>query len=146
MKEVTIVSSLFNIKREGMDGRTWEEYLQWFDITLKLKCPMVLFVTEDLVSFIEERRKNIPTEIIVQSVNDIPYQYLADKIEVVINSDEYKNKILDPERIECQHSMYSIVQYSKFKWIKQAIEENPFNSKFFFWVDAGGSRFLKTMI
>jgi Bacterial protein of unknown function (HtrL_YibB) len=143
MKEVTIVSSLFNIKREGMDGRTWEEYLQWFDITLKLKCPMVLFVTEDLVSFIEERRKNIPTEIIVQSVNDIPYQYLADKIEVVINSDDYKNKILDPERIECQHSLYSIVQYSKFKWLKQAIEENPFNSKFFFWVDAGGSRFFE---
>lgn len=143
MKEVTIVSSLFNIKREGMDGRTWEEYLKWFDITLKLKCPMVLFVTEDLVSFIEERRKNIPTEIIVQSVNDIPYQYLSDKIEVVINSDEYKNKILDPERIECQHSLYSIVQYSKFKWLKQAIEENPFNSKFFFWIDAGGSRFFE---
>jgi hypothetical protein len=30
MKEVTIVSALFNIEREGMDGRTWEEYLKWF--------------------------------------------------------------------------------------------------------------------
>ena len=48
MKDVTIVSSLFNIEREGMDGRTWNEYLKWFDITLKLKCAMVLFVTEDL--------------------------------------------------------------------------------------------------
>jgi hypothetical protein len=39
--------------------------------------------------------------------------------------------------------MYSIVQYSKFKWLQEAIEENPFNSKFFFWMDAGASRFFE---
>lgn len=143
MKDVTIVSSLFNIKREGMDGRTWKDYLKWFDITLKLKCPMVLFVSEDLVSFIEERRTDIPTEVIVQSADEIPYQHLNEQIDSVINSDEYKNLISDPSRIECQHSLYSIVQYSKFKWLEQAIEENPFNSKFFFWLDAGGSRFFE---
>ena len=37
MKEVTIVSALFNIERENMDGRKWDEYLKWFDITLKLE-------------------------------------------------------------------------------------------------------------
>lgn len=143
MKDVTIVSSLFNIQREGMDGRTWEEYLKWFDITLKLKCPMVLFITEDLREFVEERRKSIPTEIIVQSIEEIPYYYLRDKIDTIIESEEYKEKISDPDRIECQHSMYSIIQYSKFKWLLQAIEENPFNSKFFFWMDAGASRFFE---
>ena len=64
MKEVTIVSSLFNIEREGMDGRSWDEYLKWFELTLKLKCPMVLFVTEDLVSFIEERRRIFPQRLL----------------------------------------------------------------------------------
>ena len=39
--------------------------------------------------------------------------------------------------------MYSIIQYSKFEWLKTAIEENPFNSDFFFWLDAGGSRFFE---
>ena len=141
-KEFVIVSSLFNIKREGMDGRTWGEYLRWFDITLKLKCPMILFVTEDLREFIEERRTNIPTEVIVQSIEEIPYYYLKDQLDSIIQSEEYKEKISDPDRIECQHSMYSIVQYSKFKWLQQAIEENPFNSKFFFWIDAGSSRFF----
>ena len=47
-KDVTIVSALFNIQREEMDGRDWEEYLKWFDVTLRLKCPMVLFVSEDV--------------------------------------------------------------------------------------------------
>lgn len=142
MNDVTIVSSLFNIQREGMDGRTWDEYLKWFEITLKLKCPMVLFVTEDVREFVEERRTNIPTEIIVQTIEDIPYHYLREKLDLIIESDEYKNKISDPTRIECQHSMYSIVQYSKFKWLEQAVKENSFNSKFFFWMDAGGSRFF----
>jgi hypothetical protein len=143
MKEVTIVTSLFNIGRDRMDGRFWEEYLKWFDITLQLKCPMILFVTEDIVSFVEERRVNIPTDIIVQSVDEVPYQYLKDQLDAIINSEEYKDKILDPSRIECQYSMYSIIQYSKFKWLKQAIEENTFNSKFFFWLDAGASRFFE---
>lgn len=143
MNDVTIVSALFNIHREGMDGRKWEEYLKWFDITLKLKCPMVLFVTEDVREFIEERRLSVPTSIIVQEVEDIPYYYLKDKIDNIIGSEEYINNISDPDRIECQHSMYPIIQYSKFKWLEQAIEENPHGSKYFFWLDAGGSRFFE---
>ena len=143
MKDVTIVSALFNIRREGMDGRTWEDYLKWFDITLKLNCPMVLFVTEDVREFIEERRTYIPTEIIVQTIEDIPYYHLKEQLDDIIGSQDYKDKISDPDRIECQHSMYSIVQYSKFKWLERAIQENPFNSKFFFWLDAGASRFFE---
>lgn len=142
MKKVTIVSALFNIKRNGMDGRTWEEYLKWFDVTLKLKCPMVLFVSEDAREFIEERRLDIPTEIFVQDVESIPYYYLKDKIQNVLDSEKFKENILDSDRIECKHSLYSIVQYSKFKWMIQAIEENPHGSDYFFWLDAGGSRFF----
>jgi len=143
MNQTTIVSALFNIKREGMDGRTWDEYLEWFDKTLKLKCPMVLFVTEDVREFIEERRTTIPTEIGVQVIEDIPYYYLKDDIQRVLDSEEYKNKVSDSDRIECKNAMYSIIQYSKFKWMKQAIEENPHGSEFFFWLDAGGSRFFE---
>lgn len=141
--QFVIVSSLFNIRREGMDGRTWDEYLKWFDVTLKLNCPMILFVTEDVLEFVKERRKDTPTVVLVQTIEQIPYYYLKDQIDGVISSEEYKNKIKDPDRIECQHSLYSIVQYSKFKWMEIAINENPFNSKFFFWMDAGGSRFFE---
>jgi len=142
MKEVTIVSALFNIERENMDGRKWEEYLKWFDITLKLECPMYLFITEDVREFVEERRIKIPTEIIVQTIEDIPYIHLKEPIQKILDSDDYKNNILDPDRIECKHSMYSIIQYSKFPWLVKAAEENSFNSNYFFWLDAGGSRFF----
>ena len=141
MSKVTFVSALFDIDR--VDGRKWDNYLKWFDITLKLKVPMVLFITEDLVEFVEERRKDISTDIIIQTVEDIPYYKLKDKIQGILDSDRYKEDISDPDRIECQQAMYSIIQYSKFPWLEQAIEKNPHESEFFFWIDAGASRFFE---
>ena len=139
--KVTFVSALFDINR--VDGRKWDEYLKWFDITIKLIVPMVLFVSEDLKTFIEDRRENIPTEIIVQTVNDIPYYGLKDQIQEILDSDQYKKDMADPERIECKQAMYPIIQYSKFPWLTQAAAMNPQGSDYIFWLDAGGSRFFE---
>ena len=49
----------------------------------------------------------------------------------------------DPGRIECEYAMYSVIQYSKFQWIKNAIEINKHGSDYYFWLDAGGSRFFE---
>ena len=141
MSKVTFVSALFNIDR--VDGRKWDEYLKWFDITLKLKVPMVLFVTEDLVKFVRERRVDDQTEIIIQDIDEIPYYYLKDSIQEILDSDQYKEDISDPERIECKQAMYSVIQYSKFPWLIKASEVNPFGSDYFFWLDAGASRFFE---
>ena len=72
MCKVTIVSALFDIER--VDGRPWEEYLKWFEEFLKLKTPMILFVSQDVADFIENRssasqsgqRGDIPTEVVIQ--------------------------------------------------------------------------------
>ena len=141
--DVTIVSALFNIEREGMDGRDWEEYLKWFTVTLQLKCPMTVFVSEDLVDFVKEKRGKLPTEIIMQGVEEMPYYHLKDQIQEILDSPEYKEKMADPGRIECKHAMYSVIQYSKFQWIKQAIQSASHGSDYYFWLDAGGSRFFE---
>ena len=142
MSKVNFVSALFNIDR--VDGRKWDEYLKWFDITLQLKVPMTLFVTEDLVEFVQERRKGeFQTDIFTQSVEDIPYYHLKDQIQEILDSDQYKEDMADPERIECKQAMYSIIQYSKFKWMREAINFNQNKSDYFFWLDAGGARFFE---
>jgi len=140
MSKVTIVSALFDIER--VDGRPWEEYLKWFDEFLKLKVPMILYVSQDVAEFIGEKRNDIPTDIIVQTVDEIPYYHLKDEIQDILDSDEYKENISDPDRIECKQAMYSVIQYSKFPWLKLAVEDNPHDSDYFFWLDAGGSRFF----
>jgi len=142
MKNITITTALFNINRENMDGRTWDEYLQWFSVTLKLKCPMVIFVEESLVDFVKSHREDQNTKIISQRLDEIPYYYLKDKMDSILQSDDYKNKMTVLDRIECNYSLYSIIQYSKFKWIEKSIQNNDFNSELFFWIDAGASRFF----
>lgn len=143
MKNATLVTSLFNINREEVDGREWENYLKWFEITLKIKSPMVLFISKDIQEFAETKRLKIPTEIYIETLDELPYAYLENDISKIINSDEYKNKISDPERIECKYSFYSVIQFSKFKWLEKAIEVNHFGSDYFFWIDAGASRFIE---
>ena len=141
--DVSIVTALFNIEREGMDGRDWEEYLKWFTVTLQLKCPMTVFVSEDLVDFVKDKRGKLPTEIIIQDVEEMPYYHLKDQIQEILDSPEYKEKMADPGRIECKYAMYSVIQYSKFQWIKQAIQSASHGSDYYFWLDAGGSRFFE---
>lgn len=139
---VTLVTSLYNINRSNLDGRSWDDYLEWFSKTLKLKSPMVVFVDKELVEFVQTNRGNLPTKIIEQSIEEIPYYHLKESMDKVLNSEDYKSQIHDSSRIECKSSLYNIIQYSKFKWLETASEKNYFNSEYFLWVDAGLSRFF----
>lgn len=138
----TIVTGLFDIQREHMDGREWQSYLNWFATTLSINAPMVVFVEEKIKDFVSEKRSNKPTKIIVQNLEDLEFYKHKQKMDEIINSSDYKQKIKDSNRIECNHSLYSIIQYSKFSWMKQASEKNYFDDCYFFWMDAGLSRFF----
>lgn len=139
----TIVTSLYNLSEvERDDNRDWETYLEWFSKTLQIKCPFIIFTEENLSQFIRKHRENLPTHIIEQPFNEIPLYHLKDDIQNILDSEEYKSQMLDIDRVECKDSLYSVIQYSKFKWIQKASEVNPFDSKYFFWLDAGASRFI----
>ncbi len=141
---VTIITALYDISRDKKgDGRTFDEYLTWFEGTLKVKSPMVIFVDESLKEFVEKNRKNLPTKIITEPLEEVPYYHLNDRIQEVLDDDDYKNKIRDPNRVECKLSLYNVIIYSKFPWVKRVIEDNPFNSEYFMWMDAGLSRFFE---
>lgn len=141
--DFVIVTSLYNlseVKRD--DNRDWDTYLEWFSKTLKIKCPFIIFTESNLSSFIMSHRDEHSTFIISETLEQVPLYDLKDKIQSVLDSEEYKKKMSDTNRVECKDSMYSVIQYSKFKWLKRASELNPFNSKYFFWLDAGASRFI----
>lgn len=142
--DFVIVTSLYNLKKvKRDDNRDWEDYLKWFGKTLKIKCPFIIFTEDDTVDFINSTRENLPTHIITSKLEDVPLYNLKTKMQEVLDSEEYKAQMQDSDRIECKESIYSVIQYSKFKWLKTSCEINPFDSKYFFWLDAGASRFLK---
>lgn len=142
-KNVRIVTALFDIKRhENGDGRKIEEYLIWFQRTLMLRCNMTIYTEERFKSFVEENRKNndYETEIIIQKLEEIPFYKWRDGIEDIINSEEYNSKMHLPNRIECYLPEYNVIQYSKFGWLLDSSNIN--NDEYFFWMDAGCSRFF----
>lgn len=145
----TLVTALFDINRDKYNNqklalKTIDDYLHWFKKTLQLNCSMVIYIGKKLEKFVLENRPNdYQTKIIIQSKEEIPYYKYKNRIQEIINSNEYKNKIKDPNRIECNLPEYTIIQYSKFEWLKEVSELNPFKTENFFWIDAGCSRFFE---
>ena len=148
MNQTTIITALYDIKREiDGDGRKITEYFHWLCDTLTLNAQFIIYIQDTLYETLQTLliNKNIDSKrirIIQTKIEDIPYYKYKNKMDNIINSNQYKTIIKNPERIECKLSLYNIIQYSKLEWIRQSIDINPYKSDYFFWMDAGCSRFF----
>ena len=80
--DFAIVTSLYNVQElQRDDNRSWEDYLEWFSKTLQIKCPFIIFTEEYLVETIKEIRQDLPTEIIVEPLEQIPYFHLKNSFD-----------------------------------------------------------------
>jgi hypothetical protein len=142
--QVTIVTAFFDINREGRgDGRKISEYKEWIQKTLQLNCNLYVVTEEKFKDFfVENRPKQYPMEMKIMDFKNSYYYKYYDKMKEILENDYYKNKIKDPKRVECVLPEYNIIQYSKFHYLKLAMQDNPFKSDYFFWMDAGCSRFF----
>jgi hypothetical protein len=132
----TFVTALYDIGRGQIDSRHIDEYITWTNKTLELKDNFIVFTTEDIAEKLHKR------DNIIFITEDIPLINFKSGVEEVLNSAGYLSKIYHPNRIECKTPLYNIIQYSKFKWLERSIKDNPFSSEYFFWIDAGCSRFF----
>jgi hypothetical protein len=149
MTSITFVSAFFDIKRETHgDGRKLSEYLEWIRKTLQLNCHLYIITDERFIDFMKQHRPIEYQHKIHYKVdileNAAYYKYLP-RMREIIESPEYKTRIMHPNRVECNLAEYNVIQYSKFGWLLDAIHENPFNSDYFFWMDIGISRFFENM-
>jgi len=137
IKNFTIVSGLWDIGREG---REWSEYKKHFDVFLKIPCNMVLFIPESLESYVLERRSRDNTLIKIYELEDIKNLYLpfwdqtqqirtsrdwVSQVSWLCNSPQYKNEYYNP------------IVMSKMFMLNDASLWNPFDTEYFYWLDAG---------
>lgn len=142
MSKVKVITALFDIGREKLgDGRTMDQYLNWFEKTLSLKVPMVIYTEEKFRKFVEERRDLEFTKIVIQKLEEISMYKHRNRINEIIKNPDYLSKIRDNSRIECNLDLYNVIQYSKFGWLEEEILQGD-DSDFYFWMDAGCSRFF----
>jgi len=140
----TIVTCFFDINRaEKGDGRTIDEYKEWIKKTLQLNCNLYIVTESKFYDFfMENRPKKYDTVIKLLKISDLHYYKYYDQMKSILESEYYKSNIAYPNRVECVLPEYNIIQYSKFHCLELAIEENPFQSESFFWMDVGCSRFF----
>ena len=147
MNNVTIVTAFFDIGREhNGDGRKLTDYLDWIKKTLQLNCNLFIVTEKKFVDLMKDNRPSKYKTYIKEDIleNASYYKYFP-RMKEILNSEDYKTRIAYPNRVECKLPEYNVIQYSKFGWLADAIKENPFDSDYFFWMDAGISRFFYNM-
>ena len=125
----TIVTAYFEISSK----HTHKEYEGWMQNIMSLQDPMVIFITPSHVSTVERLRSHAinRTRVIPMDLNDT-------RMSKTYSTDFWTHQhSIDPERgIHKDYRLYQIWS-NKVDLLKLAVDENPFNSSFFAWVDMG---------
>jgi hypothetical protein len=140
-KNFTLVTGLWNIGRNGRDFE--EHYLPNLENFLKIDAPMVVFIPEKYKTFVEERRKQENTRVVVFELEDIKKLYApfwdntqslrTDKKWLNITGENGWLKSSPQATLE----WYNPIVQSKMFLLHDASIWNHFNTEYFFWLDAG---------
>ncbi|KAL7425476.1 hypothetical protein ACHAXM_000030, partial [Skeletonema potamos] len=126
----TIVTAYYKISSKHSHA----EYNQWMQNTMSLHDPMVIYTSSDLVPAMKRLRSHAleRTMVIPMELHEMrmPTQYGIQPF--------WENQhAIDPERtIHKSYHLYWIWN-EKLEFLRRTIEENPFQSNFFAWVDIG---------
>jgi len=144
----TLVTALYDIGRENLTGknahRSFAKYLNWFKHVLWMNVPMVIFIPENLRSYVlEHRPPNYPTRIVIRRFEDLDAYKYHDRIQSTIDTmvqEPNSNGIIPAhfsESPEFITAKYETIIFSKFDFLKEVSSTNPFNTEYFIWLDAG---------
>ena len=106
---------------------------------------MVIFCDAESFDYITELRKNNPkTTIIKKEINELYANKYFNDLD--ISNDKYTTMVWkESKNTEVNKKLY-IVWNSKIDMLKQAVELNSFNTKYYAWYDIGYLREPKSLL
>jgi hypothetical protein len=116
--ELTCVTGYWAAKNKHNNN-----YLTWFNNTLKINCPYIVFSNKKGIELLKKYRENLPTYYIQYNIDDF-------------YTNKYKHK-LKPHPEHCPSVELYMIWNEKIILMDKAKQINPFNSNYFAWVDAG---------
>lgn len=143
--DITFCTFFFDIGRGNWDSFTVHNntYMHWFKNFLALNVKLYIKTEEQFIPFIKEHRKFIDPEfkntiIEASKVEDLEaYNLYNKKLEDLMFSEEFKKKMHHNQVPEMNKPLYNVLMFDKVCFLKDIINKNPFNTKFFSWVDTG---------
>jgi len=137
VNNTTIVTGLWNI---GRNGRSFDHYIEHFKNFLQIPQNLFIYVPQELESFVWEHRSRENTFVKVYELSDVKQLYLPfwDKTQEIRTNPEWVN-LAGWLQSSPQASLewYNPIVQSKMFMVSDASIWNPFDSDYFFWLDAG---------
>tara|TARA_Y100000389_G_scaffold148109_1_gene147130 strand:- start:4029 stop:4760 length:732 start_codon:yes stop_codon:yes gene_type:complete len=115
---LTCVSGYWSVKNKHNN-----KYDSWFNNSLRINCPYIFFGDKDSIQFVKKFRRELPTYYIELNIADFRTFKFCD------------NMLID--KTHCPSIELNLIWNEKIFLIYKALQENPFSSEFFCWVDAG---------
>lgn len=136
-KNMTIVTGLWNINR---NGRSFDHYLEHFDNFLKIPQNLFIYVPKELESFVWERRSRSNTFVKLYELDGVKniYQPFWDNTQKIRKDSVWLSQAgWLPESPQAFLEWYNPIVQSKMFMVNDATIWNPFDTEYFFWLDAG---------
>jgi len=151
--DITFCTFYFDIDRQHWKSFNIPNntYLYWFQNVLSLNINLHIETEAQFAErIISYRRKFDPllkkTILKIRKVEELPaYRLYNKQLEDLMFSENFKKKI-HHEVPEMTKPLYNVLMFNKLYSLKEVIEENPFKTKFFSWVDVGFIRDEKWVI
>lgn len=147
LSKPVIIQALFDIERDKWNNFTmsYHTYLSWMRNVLSLDANIVIFTEEKFFKPIYENRKVFDpnmdkTKIIVQTLEDLPaYRLFYTRLKNLMESQEFK-ELSSFDVPEMTKPLYNVLMFNKLYWLRQARDNNYFDSDVLVWKDAGTYR------
>ena len=134
---LTIVTGLWNINR---NGRSFDHYIEHFKNFLKIPQNLFIYVPKELESLVWEHRSKDNTYVKVMELNDVKtlYSPFWDKTQKIRKDEKWINQAGwlggSPQ---ASLEWYNPIVQGKMFMLNDASIWNPFDTEYFFWLDAG---------
>jgi len=126
--DLTLVSAYYQVE----SGHPFSDYLKWVNNIVLLNKSFVLYTNKEFMPVLKEMR---PKELYNKTV------FIELEIEDFYSYKNFYNELNKSYYIDREQSIHSVPLYlvwtEKTKFVEKAIKNNYFNSKCFYWVDAG---------
>jgi len=131
--DCTLTTGCYYLKKYSKNSLTIENYLPGLEALLRIPCYLVIYCNKDLeehIIKIRERNKLLTlTKIIVKEVEEL-WTY------------KFKDRIIKNRELYCPvpdirtFTERLLVLYNKFNFLLDTINNNPFNTSKFGWIDS----------
>lgn len=143
MSNITFVTALLDIKRSELISETFnrpfKRYLDTLSILLRhlQDKNVVIYIEKENEELIRSiKTKNLIVKYIdAENIRNSEYY---DKIQKIRQNDEWRNQVgWLSESTQANLELYNPLIFNKIHWLSNVAEENPFNTEYFVWIDAG---------